>query len=341
MITTVRIVETEQRLLYRVRRSLLEGLSEDECLDLKEELEMQPKSKQLRHLQTTPMQARCTGNPGTKRAASDAPDTLPASKFYIIDGHQSQQPRSTSFVSRTSPPYPQNLSTSYESPTPVKAPSTSPPPSSSPSPHPHHTVNLHTTPSSKFPTDESAHIPSYIISPRSPVAPIPYHPHPPLKRWPNDYSVSEIALGFQMMENLVAQSPSIVQRTAFERVFGCRYVKSTVCRHRGVWRRADPELIDRFIAMGVAEAAVWGEFVRQVEGKPAGRIKQTQGQPIGPGSVQNKVPLSTQPRTIDISMHEEPTQTEEEEEPIDEGVARASETPSPGLELYKLQLVAA
>jgi hypothetical protein len=56
-----------------------------------------------------------------------------------------------------------------------------------------------------------------------------------------------------------------VQRTTFERVFGCRYVKSTVCRHKNVWRRAPPELIDKFMAMGSAEAAIWGEFVKQVE----------------------------------------------------------------------------
>ena len=97
----------------------------------------------------------------------------------------------------------------------------------------------------------------------------PQHPHPPLKRWPNDYTVSEIAVGFRAMDTLVAQSPTATQKAAFERVFGCRYVKSTVCRHRGVYRKADPSVRSLFEAMGNDERAVWGEFVRRVEGRPA------------------------------------------------------------------------
>jgi len=54
--------------------------------------------------------------------------------------------------------------------------------------------------------------------------------HPPLKRWPNDYTVSEIAAGFRAMDAMVARSPTATQKMAFERVFGGRYVKSTVCR---------------------------------------------------------------------------------------------------------------
>ncbi|KAI0030387.1 hypothetical protein K488DRAFT_36389, partial [Vararia minispora EC-137] len=61
--------------------------------------------------------------------------------------------------------------------------------------------------------------------------------------------------------------PTLTQRAAFERVFGCRYVKSTVCRHRGVWRRADAATRDAFVAMERSEHAMWGEFVRRVEGR--------------------------------------------------------------------------
>jgi hypothetical protein len=51
-----------------------------------------------------------------------------------------------------------------------------------------------------------------------------------------------------------------------------RYVKSTVCRHRGVWRRADDSIRREFEAMGGEEGAMWGEFVRRVEGKPPGKF---------------------------------------------------------------------
>jgi hypothetical protein len=101
----------------------------------------------------------------------------------------------------------------------------------------------------------------------------PYHPHPPLKRWPNDYTVSEVSAGFKQMDAMIAQQPTLTQRTAFEKVFGCRYVKSTVCRHRGVWRRADEATKSLFESMGTDERAVWGDFVKQVEGrrKPDGQ----------------------------------------------------------------------
>lgn len=117
-------------------------------------------------------------------------------------------------------------------------------------------------------------LPQYLIAPPAPAAPIPYHPHPPLKRWPNDYTVSEIAAGFHTMDLLIAHaaaSGGMTQRQAFERVFGCRYVKSTVCRHRAVWRRAHQSLKEQFEALGSDERACWGEFVRRVEGRPPGK----------------------------------------------------------------------
>lgn len=117
-------------------------------------------------------------------------------------------------------------------------------------------------------------LPHYLLSPPASAAPIPYHPHPPLKRWPNDYTVSEISTGFHAMDLLIAHTASsggMTQRQAFERVFGCRYVKSTVCRHRAVWRKANDSIKERFEALGADERACWGEFVRRVEGRPPGK----------------------------------------------------------------------
>ncbi|KAH9928829.1 uncharacterized protein B0H18DRAFT_998931 [Fomitopsis serialis] len=89
---------------------------------------------------------------------------------------------------------------------------------------------------------------------------------PLVKRWPNDYTVFELSAGFRQMDVLVAQQPSLTQRTAFERVFHCRYVKSTVCRHRGVWRRAPKELRETFERMGQDERGLWSEFLKRIEG---------------------------------------------------------------------------
>jgi hypothetical protein len=69
------------------------------------------------------------------------------------------------------------------------------------------------------------------------------------------------------MDSMITQQPTTTQRAAFEKVFGCRYVKSTVCRHRGVWRRADDPTKTYFETMGNDEHAMWGEFVKQVEGR--------------------------------------------------------------------------
>ncbi len=74
------------------------------------------------------------------------------------------------------------------------------------------------------------------------------------------------------MDTLVAQSANgstMTHKAAFERVFGSRYVKSTVCRHRGVWKKAHQSLKTQYEVMGHDERAYWGEFVRHVEGRPS------------------------------------------------------------------------
>lgn len=92
------------------------------------------------------------------------------------------------------------------------------------------------------------------------------------------------------MDLLISQSPagaSMTQKTAFERVFGSRYVKSTVCRHRAVWRKAPRALREHFEAMGTDDRACWGEFVRRVENRPAGKNSQAGGDVMSPVLPQN------------------------------------------------------
>ena len=69
---------------------------------------------------------------------------------------------------------------------------------------------------------------------------------------------------------MIAAQPTLTQKVTFQKVFGCRYIKSTVCRHRAVWKRADANLKDVFERMGSDERAVWGEFVKKAEGKSGG-----------------------------------------------------------------------
>jgi hypothetical protein len=263
MVDAVRAIEGVRRLLFRIRKSLLEGLSEDDCLGLKDEIAMQPKAK-------------IASAPSSEYAGSEAPasprdayDHPRSQKMIVHDGYQGQQHHPVHYSLPVGPAYPQSapLTTKFSHDSHAMVCTPGPPAqqmsknhSTKRSGHQFHPYNFSPVTQSHLTTQQDSS------------TPLPVHPHPPLKRWPNDYTVSEIASGFRNMDALIAQTPSMAQRLAFERVFCCRYVKSTVCRHRGVWRRASAALREEFEKLGVHESAVWGEFVRKVEGRPSGKL---------------------------------------------------------------------
>lgn len=319
MIETVRLVATEQRVLYKLRKSLLEELAEEECPGLREEIAAQPREQNGKHtfLPQTP-------SGSIKRRAPDVtPDSTPPNKYYIQDSMYQGTPQSVQahqihqYAMPVAQPqtYPQNLSTPKRvqgQPVPIHSSSSqsqvqatsSPPAGSTAVPKQSFVygqqLDLYpgATPESIPATNGS--VAAHLSGP-SPTAtskaPIPHHPHPPLKRWPNDYSVQEVSLGFDQMDMLASTQPSLTQRTAFERVFGCRYVKSTVCRHRAVWRRADEDVRDAFIKLGRDERAMWGEFVRRVEGRASGlSLQSAPGEPeVGHMQGVMQVPLQHLP----------------------------------------------
>ncbi|OAX36032.1 hypothetical protein K503DRAFT_867853 [Rhizopogon vinicolor AM-OR11-026] len=262
MITTVRTIETDQRLLYKLRKSLLSGLSDDECQGLAEELALQSKKKQA-------ASPTILVQHSMKRPATEHVDGPPAKRLYP-EGYPH-------------PMYIPPMGYMYPSVSIGHAMNTHTGPSNANSPEGEVSSSMlipysvPATPMGGQPPSSPGQFP--IVSPSSATragsgASFPQHPHPPLKRWPNDYTVSEIAAGFRQMDALIAQTPNSTQRVAFERVFGCRYVKSTVCRHRGVYRKADGAIRSMFEGMGTDERAVWGEFVRRVEGRPSGKPAQ-------------------------------------------------------------------
>ncbi|TFK33678.1 hypothetical protein BDQ12DRAFT_690748, partial [Crucibulum laeve] len=419
-ISTVRLVRTQQRLLYRVRKSLIEGLSEEVCVGLRDEVELQPKSSRLQathgsnasnssvdlssQQNTTSAIKNPNGDapPGKahlKRPADAAESAHPpklqiTESYYSVHGLASDMPSqptpvagssTLSVPSQASTPHSHSIPSPHPhqmpSPNPHQVPSPHPHQVPSPNPHPIPSPNPHSMPSPHthsvppitshpHPGQQPTHghstspstnnmsngtymyqqpqnyfpehvqptstLPHYLVSPAAAAPPIPYHPHPPLKRWPNDYTVSELTDGFQAMDALIAQSPSgasMTQRTAFERVFGSRYVKSTVCRHRAVWRKAPRALREQFEAMGTDERACWGEFVRRVEGRPPGRAATSTT-----GSNTASVDLSPTQGVLMYHSHsgnshatmlaslnsgenmQQQQRTEEEEEPADEPV---------------------
>ena len=287
-ISSVRVVETQQRLLYRLRRSLIDGLSEDECVSFREEIQMQT-SYDFRS------QISASANSSTSSPRNANKQRAPP----IIISNPGMQSRSP--LKRTAPPgdiqesghcsSKVHISNNYYVPNSgalaVATETTSPGAGSSVS----DASSSVTDPQSndqesnvyvyqpvfygQAPTNTSSSatpLPQYLLTNAAP--PIPYHPHPPLKRWPNDYTVSEISNGFHDMDVLISRSSgnsNMTQRTAFERVFGSRYVKSTVCRHKTIWRKAHQSIREQFESLGADDRACWGEFVRRVEGRPPGK----------------------------------------------------------------------
>ncbi|KAL0064564.1 hypothetical protein AAF712_008509 [Marasmius tenuissimus] len=283
-ISTIRVVQTNQRLLYRVRRNLLSGLREDECLTLDEEIDLQPPP-----------------SPNKRTAREDEQSTI--SKKRSIPEHHPSPPNSTSDPPGTSmtttertPPASPTLTLYSKSPDSAGG-------------YTFQSQSFYTTP-----TPEVVTLPMYLVNPRAEPSRVPYYSHPPLKRWPNDYTVSQLGQGFSSLEALCSHShvmvitpegervsvatPNMSQKMAFERVFGSRYVKSTVCRHRGVWRKAPREIREEFESYGDEERGSWGEFVRRVEGKPPGKSahpqQHTQMLPPPP-QVDPQIMHSTQP----------------------------------------------
>ena len=284
-ISSVRVVETQQRLLYRLRRSLIDGLTDDECLSFREEIQMQT-SYDLR----SQILASTSGSTSSPRGLNK--DRTPP----IIITNQGMHSRNP--LKRTAPIQESGhssskvrISNNYYAPnndaSAVAAETTSPGAEPSPS-------DTSTSAADPQSNDQDSNVyvyqpvfygqaqtntstdatplPQYLLTTPAPY--IPYHPHPPLKRWPNDYTVSEISNGFHAMDALISRSSgnsNMTQRTAFERVFGSRYVKSTVCRHKTVWRKAHQTLREQFESMGADDRACWGEFVRRVEGRPPGK----------------------------------------------------------------------
>ena len=279
-IETVRRVESQQRLLYKVRRSLTEGLAEEDCVNLDHEMRLQyPYPRRMSQMPPTPQ-------PSSSETSSQASPSKPGSSPVVESQIKGSLKRSipedvldspqNAKIHVSSSYYINHTSTSIENGmSSAGGQSDLGNPQSPDDAYMYQNPVFYAGPSNGGNTPNTTDtLPSYLLSPHVPPPPIPYHPHPPLKRWPNDYTVSELSQGFHAMDLLVAQSPpgsNMTQKTAFERVFGSRYVKSTVCRHRAVWRKASPQLRQQFEAMGIDDRACWGEFVRRVEGRPPGK----------------------------------------------------------------------
>lgn len=327
------MVEAQQRVLYKLRRTLIDGLSEEECPGLRDEVEKQSLYPSLKPLPSAakpsphppPLPSTPQNAVNPEVSTSNSLKRSAPSGSEVQEGHNSKVHVSNTFYMNHSTTASMDSTTanslsghagSTSDNTVVATQRQVPPQQQQTAQHQHqhqlqqqqaqqqqqqqvqqqqqaqtqqttsqdnsgylyqNSVYYPSTPPDQQTTAATAQtttLPQYLLTPHAAPPPIPYHPHPPLKRWPNDYTVLELSTGFHTMELLIAQSPSgatMTQRTAFERVFGSRYVKSTVCRHRAVWRKASQQLKEEFEQMGNDDRACWGEFVRRVEGRPPGK----------------------------------------------------------------------
>ncbi|KDQ65178.1 hypothetical protein JAAARDRAFT_28816 [Jaapia argillacea MUCL 33604] len=348
MITTVRTVDSEQRILYKVRKSLFDGLMDSECPGFAEEMSLQAKAQAQKTASTLLNQTNSVSNggkvgktkSGKKRPASDEqPLSSPPTKYHITDYGAQQQAQQQGYGVPPPPPpggqgYPQNLSVPNGGGPPnpgmgqMPYPPYQPPPHYGPGP-----LMAMPPPYPAYPNHPGPHPPHQPPPPTSSSgAPFHSHTHPPaIKRWPNDYTVSEVTIGFAQMDGLMSQTPSITQRVAFERVFGTRYVKSTVCRHRGVWKRAGKGVGG---LVGGAEREMWGDFVRRMEGrrgeapKPHLVVGPTMDVAGGPGGLSHAQLYGGDPDgRVDGSPGDE---EEEEEEVVDDEAVMGSLVPPGG-----------
>lgn len=269
MITTVRTIESEQRLLYKLRKSLVSGLADDECKGLSEEFALQPRRNQ--HQLASP----ALPSTSHKRTLSADAEVPTSKRFFVPENYSphSMYMPPIGYVVPHTVPYPTPLVS-----TPLAGPSQMRQGDGMEANTPaefHGTVGLQSPVIPQTPL-YSPNAPGISVTPATRIS-LSHQLHEPIKRWPNDYTVSEIADGFRTMDAITTQTPTTTQRVAFERVFGCRYVKSTVCRHRAVYRKADPAVRATFRQMGSSEQAVWGEFVKKVEGKLMTTPKLTGG----------------------------------------------------------------
>ncbi|TEB23507.1 hypothetical protein FA13DRAFT_1739958 [Coprinellus micaceus] len=283
-ITSVRVVDSQQRLLYRVRKSIFEGLSEDDCVGLKDEVRLQRASAGY---SSHPPQVLETVSPHSlKRYAAEPLESTQPNKihvpnsYYIDDKAPQALAVSNAPVSLPTPPSTAQVlpGSSQDESTYIyrpqqqqqQQPQQQQPQQQQQAPQQNYYASPAATPGTAVPspyaTSDKDHGQHNV--------PVHYPPHPPLKRWPNDYTVYELTAGFNAMDQLIAQSPAgdnMTQRVAFERIFGLRYVKSTVCRHRAIWKKADAALRSQFEGFGTDQRACWGEFVRRVEGRPSSK----------------------------------------------------------------------
>lgn len=78
----------------------------------------------------------------------------------------------------------------------------------------------------------------------------------------------EIVGGFKKMQDIVGGDARERQKSAFEKVFRCRYVKSTTGRAKLYWKRSSQEVKDHFMGLPKDDPrGRWSNFIHLMDGR--------------------------------------------------------------------------
>jgi hypothetical protein len=279
MVDSIRLVENEQRLLYKVRQGLQDGFDDSECPGLQNEIAWRTHYGQ--GVSESPVvRSVLSGAAGTPDVVSGG--YTPADDIYQYIYLPNDTPESTP------PPTEAIPSTNIQHPEQDAAPADNAVTALGTSPS---TVTS-TTLGNACPQVDCTHKcadreltltwdkenmytaevynnekrkgePTLKFVSCSPHF-FPKRPHPPLRRWPVDFTVSEVTHGFHRMRRYESLFQHDIRREAFQHVFGCKFVLREFQRHYDIWQNANPSLRARFEAMEDDENAMWGEFEQAV-----------------------------------------------------------------------------
>jgi hypothetical protein len=254
MLETVRFVESEQKLLYKVRKGLSKGLDDTECLGLQNEIAW----VKGQGVSAAPEDV-ISGSASS--IGSDSDD------IYQYLSLPDDSPRGTPSLAQSTCALNRPPVTPASEDVPMSSYSTT----LTLTGHgyeeagcvrdcPGHMLKLtgnnktYTTDASDRGTKEGEAPPDFFAClPHPP----PVRPHPPLRRWPFDFTVSEVAHGFRRMRQYKSLFDHNIRREAFQHVFGCRFVPHEFRRHYKTWATAKKGVKKRFED---DKTAMWGEF---------------------------------------------------------------------------------
>ena len=273
---SVRFVENEQRLLYKVRKGLLETLDDSECLGLQNEIEWVDQAGQ--GFIVTP---DAMGNLGSNTGSSTVDKSGLASEGYPQSSDDIYQYLWLPDDTEQGMSLPMQPTCVLDPDSVISAqnailgdPSVSTPgaDASSQAGHVHREVNCHNgadrelnlSRNTEYKCDGRKNAEESTV-PERPLC-LPHssklRSRATPRRWPADFTVLEVTRGFSRMRQYESLFRHNIRPEAFRHVFGCRFASRDFKHHRRIWEKAEPSTRAYFAEN---ESAMWKEFEQAVE----------------------------------------------------------------------------